>query len=72
MTKRIVIHFEDETGASVCSQFVKRAARIGDVFELNRTTYVIEREKPGKLQHDYYARPEAKPVEYELDGIVHG
>ena len=63
MTKRIVIHFEDETGALVVSQFRKQAPRLGSVTDLNGTSYVIDRERPSRTSHDYYARPESEKRE---------
>lgn len=70
--KRIIVHFEDETGSILCSQLVKAQPRMGAVFDFNRTSYVVQRDRVSHTKHDFYARPERKPVDYELDGIVHG
>ncbi|MEN6549143.1 MAG: hypothetical protein ABFE07_24120 [Armatimonadia bacterium] len=72
MTKRIVIHFEDETGASVCSQPRKRKPSIGDVLLLNGRPYAVLAKRDSSTSLDFYAKPDRAPVEYELDGIVHG
>ena len=61
--KRIVVHFEDETGSILRSQLMKRAPRIGSVFEMNRTSYVVQRERVSQTKHDYYARPESEKLE---------
>jgi len=72
MTKRIVVHFEDETGAPVCSQPRKYKPAIGDVLLLNGSAYAVRAKRGSTTSIDFYAKPERKPADYELDGIVHG
>jgi len=73
MTKRIVIHFQDEAGQTLASQPRKHAPKIGDVVLMTGTPYVVHARRDSATSLDYWARPERQAsVDYELDGIVHG
>ncbi|WP_421696906.1 hypothetical protein [Ancylobacter sp.] len=61
--KRIVVHFEDETGSLIVSQIQKHKPDIGGTARLCGRTYVIDRERPSRTSHDYYARPESEKRE---------
>ena len=70
--KRIVVHFQDETGCAVCSQPRKYKPEIGDVLLLNGSAYAVQAKRDSATSLDFYAKPERKTADYELDGIVHG
>ena len=72
--KRIVVHFEDDTGAPVCSQPRKYKPAIGDVLMLNGSAYAVQAKRDSSTSVDFYAKPERKAVDDvgSYDGIVHG
>jgi len=63
MTKRIVIHFEDETGNLIVSQFRKHAPKVGDVALLNGTPYAVTWRRDSSTSLDFGARPESEKRE---------
>lgn len=63
--KRIVVHFEDETGSSVCSQPRKRKPSIGDVLPLNGRPYAVLAKRDSSTSVDFYAKPERRQAEDE-------
>ena len=58
MTKRIVIHFEDEAGVVQASQFRKQSVRAGDVVLMSGRPYVVTWRRESSTSIDFGARPE--------------
>ena len=64
MTKRIVIHFEDELGEAIASQPQQKSSpKIGDVCWLNDASYVVIWRKESTTSIDFGARPDRAGVE---------
>ena len=72
--KRIVVHFQDETGCAVCSQPRKYKPAIGDVLLINGAPYAVTWRRDSATSLDFGAKPDRRQLDEvgSYDGIVHG
>lgn len=65
MTKRIVIHFEDEAGQILASQISKHKPAIGDIALMCGVPYVVFWRRDSSTSVDFGARPDRAGVEVQ-------
>lgn len=65
MTKRIVIHFEDEACVHLASQIRKNKPSIGEVVPMCGTAYVVYGRRDSSTSLDFFARPDRAGVEVQ-------